>query len=468
LCGGRWGDHRILSSNWIQTAINSPIPANTPRSTGEPAAMIAGQRTMGGKFNITPVGPGYYSFNWWLNRTNLLGQHLFPDASSDVYVASGHGGMRVLYLVPHDGLVVCWNDAVIEDHDRSPGDPSTRMNQAARLIRDCDVDSTNASMNLSIRSNTAVALGIRGTSFTIDGRPTFLLGLSYYGGLAATPEMVRADLDDAVGAGFNWLRVWANWQAFGRQASAIDENGRADAEGLTRLKSLLNVSRERGVVLDLTLTRGRPGSGPGVLATFQAHSNAVELLVRELQPWRNWYFDLANERNISDARHVSFEELASLRALVRKLDPDRLVTASHGGDLDEKDVSRYLRDAQIDFLTPHRPRSAGTASETEMVTRQLFGWSGRVGHLIPIHFQEPFRRGYTDWQPRAADFQADLEAARRGGAAGWCFHNGDQRKVKDSMPRRSFDLHARRLFEQLDAEEMTFIQWLREHRGGRE
>ena len=34
-----------------------------------------------------------------------------------------------------------------------------------------------------------------GTRFTLDGEPAFLLGVSYYGGLARTPELMASDLD---------------------------------------------------------------------------------------------------------------------------------------------------------------------------------------------------------------------------------------------------------------------------------
>ena len=101
--------------------------------------MLPGQRTMGGKRNITPVGPGYYSFNWWLNGTNAAGQRLFPDAPPDAFAASGHGGKRVLFLVPSLDLIACWNDSPIDDHDTSPGSTATRMNRAVRLLRDCVV-----------------------------------------------------------------------------------------------------------------------------------------------------------------------------------------------------------------------------------------------------------------------------------------------------------------------------------------
>jgi hypothetical protein len=56
---------------------------------------------------------------------------------------------------------------------------------------------------------------------------------------------------------------------------------------------------------------------------------------------------------------------------------------------------------------------------------------------------------------------ADLRGAIAGGAAGWCFHNGDQQSEKDGRPRRSFDLRAQRLFEQVDAEEQKVVEQVR-------
>jgi CubicO group peptidase (beta-lactamase class C family) len=77
--------------------------------------------------------------------------------------------------------------------------------------------------------------------------------------------------------------------------------------------------------------------------------------------------------------------------------------------------------------------------------------------MVPVHHQEPFRRGYQGWEPTAADFLTDLRGAVKGGAAGWCLHNGSQRGSPDNQPRRSFDLRAKRLFDQLDAEELKVV-----------
>jgi hypothetical protein len=45
-------------------------------------------------------------------------------------------------------------------------------------------------------------LGIEGTQFTLNGKPTFLLGISYYGALDASQDWIRRDLDDMERYGF--------------------------------------------------------------------------------------------------------------------------------------------------------------------------------------------------------------------------------------------------------------------------
>ncbi len=139
LRNGRWRGRQLLRPEFVQMATHSPLPAATPVTSGREADMLPGQRSIGGSRNITPVGPGYYSFNWWLNGTNRPGQRLYVDAPADLYVASGHGGIRCLWIVPSLDLVVSWNDAQVEDHDQSPGHAGTRCNQAARLMREAVV-----------------------------------------------------------------------------------------------------------------------------------------------------------------------------------------------------------------------------------------------------------------------------------------------------------------------------------------
>jgi hypothetical protein len=287
----------------------------------------------------------------------------------------------------------------------------------------------------------------------VNDRPTFLSGVSYYGALGASDETVRRDLADLKGLGFNWVRVWATWAAFGEDVSAVDAEGKARAPYLKKLQRLVAACDEQGLVVDVTLARGNGSTGPARLRTLEAHRRAVATLVTALKSRRNWYLDLANERNIRDRRFTSFADLEKLRKLVRKLDPRRLVTASHAGDIGRADLGEYLTTVRVDFLSPHRPRTAASPGQTEARSKEYLALMRELGREVPLHYQEPFRRDFGKWQPRAEDYVTDLKGALAGGAAGWCWHNGDNRAAKQGQPRRSFDLRAKRLFAQLDEEE---------------
>ncbi len=301
-------------------------------------------------------------------------------------------------------------------------------------------------------------LGIEDSRFTIDGKPTFLLGISDYGALGAPEDSIRRDLDDMEQDGFNWLRVWATWGAFGHDVSAIDEKGEPREPYLKKLEWLVAECDRRGLIVDVTLTRGKPDRPPdgarGSIPNFAAHQRAVETIIKALKPHRNWYLDLANERDVRDARFVSLQELKALRDLARRLDPALLVTASFGGhDLSKDDVRGMLTEVGVDFLSVHRPRNAKSPPQTKARTREVLKMMKELGRTVPVHHQEPFRRGYGTWEPSADDFLTDLKGAMAGGAAGWCFHNGAERQGPDEEPRRSFDMRKKRLFEQLDPEE---------------
>jgi hypothetical protein len=300
-------------------------------------------------------------------------------------------------------------------------------------------------------------LGVQDTCFTLNARQTFLLGISYYGALGAPEDFVRRDLGDLQRHGFNWLRVWATWGAFDQDVSAVNAEGRPREPFLDRLKWVVAECDRRGLVVDVTLTRGKGNTG-GALPDFEAHQRAVETLVGALKEHRNWYLDLANERDVRDARYVPAAELRTLRELVRRVDPQRLVTASFGGhDLSEADLRESLLAVGLDFVSLHRPRDVESPGQTEARTRACLATMKAIGRSAPVHYQEPFRRGYGRWEPSAADFLADLRGALAGGAAGWCFHNGSRRGAAAGHLRRSFDLHAQRLFDQLDEDERNVV-----------
>ncbi len=194
------------------------------------------------------------------------------------------------------------------------------------------------------------------------------------------------------------------------------------------------------------------------LARKYRSGNPGDLTVPALKPHRNWYLDLANEHDVKDSRFVGLVELKSLRDLARRLNPNLPVTASFGGhDLTEGDLRDCLLAAQLDFLATHRPRDPGSPARTEERTRACLAAAKAIQHPVPVLYQEPFRHGYAGWEPTAEDFLTDLRGALGGGAAGWCFHNGSERRSPEHQPRRSFDLRAKRLFDQLDPEEQKVV-----------
>jgi hypothetical protein len=303
-------------------------------------------------------------------------------------------------------------------------------------------------------------LGIKEAMFILNGEPTFLLGISYYGALGAPKKFITKDLDDMQRYGFNWFRVWATWSAWGNDVSAVDGKGRPREPYLRRLDHLVKDADERDMAVDITLSRWNGVTGPPRLKSAEALFEAARTVVTYLRSYRNWYLDTANERNIKDSRYVSFQELKAVRKLVKNLDPKRLVTSSHAGDLAREELRQYLQVVHLGFITPHRPRHIRTLRETEEMTRLYLGWMEEIARAVPVHYQEPFRRGFNPgrWEPKAEDYVRDLEGARTGGAAGWCLHNGDQRNKPDGQPRRSFDLREKRLFEQLDDEEQKVLE----------
>ncbi|MGC8644200.1 MAG: hypothetical protein ACP5XB_30440 [Isosphaeraceae bacterium] len=301
-------------------------------------------------------------------------------------------------------------------------------------------------------------LGIQGTRFTLNGKPTFLLGISFYAGLGAPEESLRRDLDEMRHHGFNWLRVWATCGFFEQDISVVDSAGRARDFQMSKLKRLVDECDRRGLVVDVTLNRDHRGAGGGV-PDLEAHQKAVEAVVVALKAHHNWYLDLANERDVRDDRYVPVDEIKILRELVRRLDPTRLVTASFGGhDLGERDLRDALETAGLDFVARHRPRGPESPARTDARTRECLALLKKLGRVVPVHDQEPPRRGYLRWEPSAADILTDLRGSLRGGAAGWCFHNGSQRGTRENRPRRSFDLRTQRLFDQLDPEERAVVR----------
>ena len=365
-------------------------------------------------------------------------------------------------------VVAQWLSPATLNSDGVDGSPFS--NSGVRMLRPPDSSDLSDSDLVLVLSATAAAeapggsstvLGIDAGAFTINGKRTFLFGISCYGALGSQPQFILDDLDDMQKLGINWIRLWATWGAFGNDVTVVDEQGQAREPYMSRLKTVVAECNSRGMIVDITLSRGNGVTGQPRLQSLEVHKRAVETIVTELRGHRNWYLDLGNERNITDERFVSMAELAELRDAAKQIDKDRLVTASRAGDIPNLELREYLKKAAVDFVCPHRPRSSESALETRNKSYEYITWMKEIGTVVPLHYQEPFRRGFTEgWEPTADDFVADAKGAVESGAAGWCLHNGDQRDNPQGKPRRSFDMREQRLFDQLDEVEKEAIERL--------
>ncbi len=314
----------------------------------------------------------------------------------------------------------------------------------------------------------AVTLGISadGRFFTIEGVPTYLNGVSYYGAQSiTTASYVTSDLNDMVADGFNWIRVWGHWATpNGEDVSVLTDNGTVREPYMTRLKTLITECNARGIIVDVSLNRDANNTWVGA-TTLAQHLACVQTLANHLLPYRNVYIDISNERDVMDGRYVSLSECGQLINAIKAIDPSRLCTAS-STPTSQSDLAAYRNTGKMDFICPHLCRDSGCAAQTIGKVNEFNTWMTNLGWRIPIHLQEPFRRGYTTYNPVEDDFLRDCNGGKLAGAAGWCLHNGSN--ANDTPPHRSFQMTNSdgRLYAQWDSVETNVTNWVSPHISG--
>lgn len=190
LRNGKWQGKQLLTPALLRKALSSPVTAEMPRTSGVEAPMLPGQRSLGGGKNQTAIGPGYYSFNWWLNGKDSQGRRLFADAPPDTIAASGHGGESMLWIVPNLDIIVSWNDATVDDQDSSPSNPQTRCNQAARLIAKAVQETAGGAIRDAASTQVTIANG----QWRLNGKVTYPGAKAE--GLMMNARMVNAVFED--------------------------------------------------------------------------------------------------------------------------------------------------------------------------------------------------------------------------------------------------------------------------------
>jgi CubicO group peptidase (beta-lactamase class C family) len=359
LRGGNWKGKQVLKPELVRLVLSSPVPAGLPRTQGKDAAMLPRQRSLGGGKNQTPVGPGYYSFNWWLNRTDRQGRRLYEDAPPDAVAAVGHGGQRALWVLPSLDLVVAWNDAKLDDHDAGPGNPRTKCNRAVRLLREAVLRRTRVSIKKD-RWFLSGAVTYRGTR--AEGR---LMNV----------RMVNAVFEDARRPEFDpeantdrFLRALPNYVGHGVRAFTINlqggmpgyegaVNSTFDGDGnlrpvyLRRVRRVIEACDLHGAVVILGCYYQRQDQ---VLKNERAVRAGVVNVAQWLKGcgFTNVVLEITNEFGHPGFDHRLLKTAAGqveLLKLAKKIHPPLLVSTSGLGDgIIPKEVARAA-----DFLLIH-------------------------------------------------------------------------------------------------------------------
>lgn len=89
--------------------------------------------------NDVEIGPGIYSFNWWLNKPDAEGRRMLPSLPEDTCMALGVMG-NALLIIPSLDMVAVWIRADADDALQPLSDRNSDFKRAARLLRDSVVD----------------------------------------------------------------------------------------------------------------------------------------------------------------------------------------------------------------------------------------------------------------------------------------------------------------------------------------
>jgi hypothetical protein len=283
-----------------------------------------------------------------------------------------------------------------------------------------------------------VELAIDGSMFSVNGQTKFLVFVSYFDALDSTPASLRSDFSALKKRGVDGVRIMPNWWA---KTSTESPNGYStrtivspagSAVNLTKLRSVLDIARDAGLVVDLSFTfetlRACPkppcaaADRPANPLTVARVAAALASVARDLGSRGSAYahvdFDIQNESNLWPAadRELDAAAVAEIAAAIRAADPKRIVTASRDQNISPVDTAAFAETATLDLVTWHESRMASWWTHTAEWIAAM-----RARSAKPIYLQEPEpQKKGGQWT--LPGIKANLLAAKTGGAAAWCFH----------------------------------------------
>ncbi len=298
------------------------------------------------------------------------------------------------------------------------------------------------------------ALGVRGTDFTLDGKPFEFTGVSFFNAIYnaefnRSEELRRQWLKKFRRYGVNVLRVWAQWDNRRGFVDTCTECSLFAADGSLRsgplavLKEMLASAAAEGVVIELTLFTRESWLDNIRLPDAAMERGAAEL-ARELKPWRNAAFQVWNE--------FSHHTVPIVKA-IKAVDPERLVTSSPGvagvltGSAEET--------ALMDFLTPHTSRQ-NAGKPWAIAPAEIRYLIARYGK--PVVDDEPARNGTAQFGgPRGETFPEDhiIQIQRVRETGGYVIYHHDMFQTgrgsaavpPAGIPDPEFSAYHRRVFE---------------------
>ena len=315
----------------------------------------------------------------------------------------------------------------------------------------------------------APRLGIQGPAFTVDGRPRFLLLVSYFDALRASDATLAADFAWLRRQGLDGVRIFPNWWrcAAERQCGGHPGDdtlfepgpGRPRPDRLARLRQVLDVAARHRLVVDVSFARETVRDGGGAVLSPAAYAEGIAATLQALgADAPHVMVDLQNELDQNRVfAPTAAEDARQLAVLARRVAaPGRIVFASTS----ESEIALAAfcgvpgpcpaSARAFDVLAVHDARQAHWHDRTPAPPRAMRELAARRGDK-PVYLQEP-----QPWQDeRAADraerFLDAAARARRAGAAAWTFHTRSAFILRDG----------RSLTGQLEADQRAVLESLR-------
>jgi hypothetical protein len=277
-------------------------------------------------------------------------------------------------------------------------------------------------------------IGIAGDKFTINGQPTFLLGISYFDAV----HWRLSDLDRLAELNFNLIRIFLDWQ---NRGFFDDEGNLAKSE---ELLALVRAANDRGIVVDVTITG----------YSEVPRDKAVQAAVRTLRNEPNVIFDLQNEYNLGREAALSPSEIRQLYFIAKAENARAIVFASNyaawmrGNTLNPGRLTQEVKTG-VDLVAPHFTRNPRWYSDTGTRVAQTKEHLRSLNRNIPVYLQEEHRNGWRGGDFTKEQFLQAAQEAKAHGAAAWVFHTN-----------AGFSLIDQEFFAELDATERQVIQKL--------